>query len=88
MGDIKTAHRFFSEERNGIKIDGVCDVISFDERSVVLDTTAGSMAVEGENLHITILNIENKNVEIEGKINAVYYFDNTPAPKKKLFGRG
>ena len=69
MGDIKTAHRFFSEERNGIKIDGVCDVISFDERSVVLDTTAGSMAVEGENLHITILNIENKNVEIEGKIN-------------------
>ena len=41
-------HSFFSENRNGIKINGVSDVISFDERGVALETVVGSMAVEGE----------------------------------------
>ena len=80
-------HSFFSKAREGIKIDGVCEVISFDELGVVLDTTSGRMAIEGENLHVTVLNITDGKVEIEGKINGLYYIENKPQARRSFFGR-
>ena len=80
-------HSFFSKERNGIDIEGVSDVISFDEGGVVMETSAGNMAVEGEGLHITVLNITDGKVTVEGRINGVYYFEERKSPKKGLFGR-
>jgi sporulation protein YabP len=80
-------HSFFSENRNGIKINGVSDVISFDERGVALETVVGSMAVEGEDLHVTVLNIENGIVEIDGRINGLYYYEVKPTVKKGILGR-
>ena len=80
-------HSFFSKERNGIEIDGVSDVVSFDEAGVVMDTSAGSMAVEGEGLHITVLNITDGKVTVEGRINGVYYFENRKEPKRGFFGK-
>ena len=81
------AHSFSSTGRDGMVVSGVLDVVSFDDRGVVMETACGSMAVEGESLHITVLNIGDGRVDIEGKINGVYYFDNTPKPKRGLFGR-
>lgn len=81
------AHSFNSSGRDGIAISGVLDVVSFDERGVVLETACGSMAVEGESLHITVLNIDDGRVNIEGRINGAYYFDNTPKPRRGLFGK-
>ena len=80
-------HSFSSSGRDGIAVSGVTDVVSFDDRGVVMETACGSMAVEGEGLHITVLNIGDGRVNIEGKINGVYYFDNTPKPKRGLFGK-
>lgn len=81
------AHSFTSSGREGIDIRGVRDVISFDESGVTMETECGSMAVEGESLHIKVLDISDGRVNIEGRINGVYYFDNTPKPKRGLFGR-
>lgn len=81
------AHSFYSKSRDGISIEGVDDVVSFDERGVVLETVCGSMAVEGDDLHVTVLNITDGKVVIEGKVNGVYYFENKPVVKKGLFGR-
>ena len=80
-------HSFFSKAREGIEIDGVCEVISFDELGVMLDTISGRMAIEGENLHVTVLNITDGKVEIEGKINGLYYIESKPQSRKGLFGR-
>lgn len=87
MGDINTAHSFSSKGREGIAVEGVSDVISFDEGGVVMETTCGSFAVEGENLHVTVLNVTDGRVVIEGRINGVYYFDSTPKQKRGLFGK-
>ena len=78
-------HSFSSKMRNGIYIDGVDDVISFDEGGVVLSTSCGNMAVEGEQLHVTVLNIADGIVEISGKINGLYYFEDRPSVKKGIF---
>ena len=78
-------HSFLSKMRSGIYIDGVSDVISFDEGGVVLLTSCGNMAVEGEDLHVTVLNIEDGIVEISGKVNGLSYFEDKPSSKKGLF---
>lgn len=83
----KGRHAFSSCGREGIEISGVCDVVSFDEGGVVMETDCGSLAVEGEGLHVTVLNLEAGKVSIEGRIGGVYYFDNSPRPKRGLFGR-
>ncbi len=80
-------HVFSSKCRDGIAISGVSDVVSFDERGVVMETDCGSLAVEGEGLHVTVLDLSSGRVNIEGRINGVYYFDNSPRPKRGLFGR-
>ncbi len=80
-------HSFSSGARSGIHINGVCDVISFDDTGVALETYCGSMAVEGEGLHITVLNISDGEVAIEGRINGLYYYDNKPTVKKGFFGK-
>jgi sporulation protein YabP len=87
MDNIKSAHSFSSRMREGIEIEGVLDVSSFDEGGVVMETVCGSLAVEGEGLHVTVLNVTEGRVVIEGRINGAYYFDNSPKPKRGLFGK-
>ena len=82
----KSVHSFVSELRQNIKINGVEDVISFDEGEVVLQTSCGGMTLEGEGLHIGVLSVEQGVVEVDGRIDGVYYFDNT-LQKKKHFGK-
>lgn len=84
-GVTERSHSFASKARSGMRIDGVCDVVSFDEGGAVLLTVCGNMAVEGEDIHVTVLNIADGIVELSGKINGLYYFDDKPATKKGLF---
>lgn len=89
MGEIKDAgkHSFYSKAREGISIEGVSDVVSFDERGVALETVCGSMAIEGEGLHVTVLDITDGKVVVEGRVNGIYYFDTKPTAKRGIFGR-
>lgn len=87
MSGAAGEHAFFSKMREGIKINGVSEVLSFDEGGVSLDTPCGSMAIEGEGLRVTTLNTGDGVVEITGKINGVYYYENKPAQKRRLFKR-
>jgi sporulation protein YabP len=83
----KKIHWFYSENRDGIKIRGVSEVLSFDDGGVALATPLGNMAVEGEGLRVTTLNTDEGVVEITGKINGVYYYDARPTAKRGLFSR-
>ena len=83
----KEGHSFVSVSRENIKLRGVEEVVSFDDREVVLKTTCGGMTIEGDGLHISVLSVDEGRVEIYGKIDGLFYFDNTPAQKKKLFGK-
>ena len=91
MGEINAgaprgeAHSFSSSGRRGMHISGVRDVISFDEGGVVVLTECGNMAVEGEGLHVTVLNVSDGIVELNGTINGLYYFEDKPSSKKGFF---
>lgn len=83
----KNRHSFISEGRENIRLDGVEEVISFDDSEISLRTLCGGMTVEGEGLHIGVLNVEQGHVEVSGRIDGLFYFDDTQNQKKKLFGR-
>jgi hypothetical protein len=50
-------------------------------------TSGGDMAVEGEELKIGVLDTEKGGVSVDGKINAVIYYDTEGGGKRGLFGK-
>lgn len=87
MGLNVNDHEIFSKNRECVKLSGVSDVESFDDKSVIMQTSLGRLAIDGEGLHISVLNIQSGEVEVEGKINGVFYIDEGALKKKGLFSR-
>ena len=69
------------QARQRAVLTGVCDVQSFDERTVLLKTDCGEMCVEGEGLRVGTLDTERGVIELTGRICALYYSDAAPAKK-------
>ena len=83
---IKQAHSLILDNRKKLTLTGVTDVMGFDEQTVSLATDCGTLIVKGENLHINKLNLDSKDVCIDGVINSLQYLSqNTKTLKSKLF---
>ena len=83
---IKQAHSLILDNRKKLTLTGVTDVMGFDEQTVSLSTDCGTLIVKGENLHINKLNLDSKDVCIDGVINSLQYLSqNTKTLKSKLF---
>ncbi len=63
--------------RSSIDISGVEEVISYDERSIVLVVCGVKMIVEGDDLRVTELSVDDGRVCAIGKIGAVLYEEGT-----------
>ena len=75
--------------RKRIDITGVKEVLSFDDSSVSMITRCGEMSVEGEGLKIETLDTDREIVAVDGRIDAVVYYDRPDgSEKRRLFGRG
>ncbi len=75
------------ENRKKLVLTGVSDVVSFDDLTVVLDTSGGRLIINGEKLHIQKLCLESGDVEVEGKVDEMLYEDDNHTSKKSFFGR-
>lgn len=71
--NIRVNQTVIIENRKKFVISGVKDVISFDEETVMLDTTLGKMVIKGDNLHIMNFNNESGDITGEGKVHAMIY---------------
>lgn len=69
-----------------MSITGVKDVLNFNEQEVALVTEAGELHVEGSELHMTKLNLDDGQVVIEGEVYALEYADSHES-KGSLFSR-
>lgn len=68
-------HRVVITNREEMNINGVVDVISFDETSIVIETEMGMLEIKGEALHVNHLNLENGEMSLTGDIEAIEYDD-------------
>ena len=81
MDTAREKHSVTLKDRKDMRIDGVTEVISFDEVCVMLKTQCGDMAIEGKDLKIAVLEIDAGIVVLSGTVSGVYYSD--PMNKEK-----
>ena len=66
-----TPHSLALEERHGLCVSWVCQVLSFDEEQ--MDTSLGLLTVEGEGLHVEKLTLDAGELTLEGSIQSLSY---------------
>ena len=67
-------------------VSGVEDVERFDESGVIMTTSAGTLIVTGEDLHIGKLSLEGGDLFVDGRIDSVAYED-SPGHQGGFFSR-
>ena len=77
MNDYNTVpaagHRLELIGREHLVISGVEDVERFDETGIVMSTSAGTLVVTGEDLHIGKLSLDGGELHVDGRIDSVSY---------------
>ena len=85
--NLLKSHSVSIDNREKMRLTGVSQVISYDERRIILITAKGGLVVGGSQLKIAKVDTKNGDAEIEGKIIALEYSE-TPREKglfRKLF---
>ena len=84
---LKTSHEIVLISRERLSINGVKEIINFDENEVNLKTICGDLIIEGENIHINVLNISVGDVELTGKISGINYYDINQIEKQSILSK-
>ena len=71
----QAAHRLELIGRDRLTVSGVEDVERFDETGIVMSTSAGTLVVTGEDLHIGKLSLDGGELHVEGRVDSVTYED-------------
>lgn len=76
----EAAHHILLEGREQLTVSGVEEVESFDENTIVMVTSKGTLVVRGEDLHIEKLSLDGGDLKVEGRW--------TPSPMRMTAGGG
>ena len=66
-------HNITLKDRSKLVISGVEHIYSFNDKKVEIRTCAGEMSIEGENLDMDKLSLDENVISIEGNINSIVY---------------
>lgn len=76
-------HTVIMEQRENISITGVLDVISFDEEAIIAETEMGVIILKGTNLHVSKLNLEKGELNVDGEVYSLAYEESGSFGKDK-----
>lgn len=85
--NIKIPHDIILNSRNKLSINGIKEIVNFDENTVSLKTVCGDLVIDGEDIHISVLNIEKGEIEMNGKITGLTYFDHVGNERHSLLSK-
>ena len=80
-------HRLVLEGRSRLAITGITEIESFDENTVVLYTTRGTLVVHGRQLHLSALSVDGGQASVDGTIDSMVYEDDQRAGGGSLLSR-
>lgn len=83
-------HLLQMSDRRDLELTGIRRVLNFDEHEIGLQSALGVLLIRGQGLHITMLNLDDNRVNVEGNINVLEYKNADNAYKersKKVLGR-
>lgn len=84
--NTRQPHTLSLRDRGSLEMRGVTDVISFDEETIELSTVCGNLTVDGNGLHIKVLNLAEGIVSVDGTVAALTYAEDRETEQKG--GRG
>lgn len=73
MTQEQMPHVLQLKERQQLTVTGVTEVASFDENTVVIQTTLGTLIIQGQQLQLKNLSQEGGQVAVEGSVSALIY---------------
>ncbi len=73
MDNLQLPHKLTLNDRQSLTATGVTEVVSFDENTVVLRTTQGTLEIQGRDLALKNLSVEGGQAAVDGHICAVFY---------------
>ena len=73
MAEERLPHKMTMNERRELTMTGVTEVVSFEESSVVLRTSLGTLMVHGRELQLKTLSLDGGQVAVDGHISALVY---------------
>ncbi|WP_227764010.1 sporulation protein YabP [Zhaonella formicivorans] len=76
-------HQVKLEDRRQLVITGVVHVDNYDDSEITLQTTLGVLVIKGEDLNISVLNLENGTLNVSGQVNQLAYSDAAGGKKGK-----
>ena len=83
----EAAHHVILEGRESLTVSGVEEVESFDENTIVMHTSQGTLVIRGENLHIEKLSLDGGDLKVEGDVDALTYEDGRDQRSGGFFSR-
>ena len=85
MEEAHLPHKLQLNERTSLTMTGVAEVVSFDENTVVLQTSLGLLVSQGQQLQLKNLTLEGGQVAVEGNIRALSYEEPRQTGWRRLF---
>lgn len=71
----RNLHQVSILNREEVKLKGVIKVETFDDEEIILETNMGPLALRGENLHISHLNLETGELAAVGTVKSLQYLE-------------
>ena len=73
MPEESMPHKLQLNDRRQLTMTGVAEVVSFDDTLVVLQTSLGTLSVQGSELQLKTLSVEGCQIAGEGHVSALSY---------------
>ena len=73
MAEERMRHQVSLSERAKLTMSGVTEVVSFEDTAVVLETSMGTLVVQGHELQLKTLSVDGGQVAVEGTVSALIY---------------
>lgn len=75
MQKPRSQHAVSVKERAEIMLTGIEEVLSFDDSAIIMQSTMGQLTLDGCDLNIVKLNLDEGEVVVSGKLNGFFYME-------------
>ena len=78
MAQEQLPHSLQLQDRRKLTLNGVSEVVSFEDNAVVLQTDLGTLIVQGQQLQLKTLSTDGGQVAVEGTVSSLLYEEDRP----------
>lgn len=77
------SHKLTLDNRKEALLTGVKDVVSFDEKEILLQTSEGRLQIRGSQLHVKGLDLEKGEAVLAGHVDSLVYLSKDSVRKEE-----